>query len=261
MRWARRRQAPQEKQDQAHPRQQPVHCRPVTTSNRTLSGVVAYNEYGGYFLPRSSIQRPAAQRVMAGEVWERATLRYLTSQWQHGDLVHAGTYFGDFLPALAGACPEGARIWAFEPNPESFRCAQVTALINDCRSVELMNAGLSAAESTSTMAVRNRRGQELGGASRLVERPAGGPSASTTVQLVAVDDVVPAERDVSVIQLDVEGHEGPALQGAMSTIARCRPLLVLETVPEDDPVMLKLADLGYRPATTVNHNTVLTAGA
>jgi FkbM family methyltransferase len=204
------------------------------------------------------MQRPAAQRIMAGRVWEKQTLRFLTSQWRDGDMVHAGTYFGDFLPALSAACPEGSRIWAFEPNPESFRCAQATVAINDCREVELTNAGLGAGESAATMAVCDRRGRGLGGMSRLLEGP-GEDSGVVTVQVVAIDDVVPEDRHVSMLQLDVEGHEGPALQGAMGTIERCRPVLVLETVPEGEPVMDKLSGLGYRTRRTVNHNTVLTA--
>jgi hypothetical protein len=81
----------------------------------------------------------------------------------------------------------------------------------------------------------------------------------TSVQVVAVDDVVPEDRHVSILQLDVEGYEGPALQGALGTVERCRPTLVLETVPETDPVMDKLAGLGYRTQRSVNHNTVLIA--
>ena len=35
--------------------------------------------------------------------------------------------------------------------------------------------------------------------------------------------------DVDLIQLDVEGHEGYAVQGAIETIKRCKPLIILET--------------------------------
>lgn len=247
--------------DQPKPvRTSPEHAQPLCDPERTLSGVVAYNEYGGYLIPHSSIRRPAAQRVLAGGVWEKATLRFLASRWRSGDMVHAGTYFGDFLPALSAAAPEGSHLWAFEPNPESFRCAQVTALLNDCRSVSLTNAGLGASASTEPMAVRDRRGQSLGGASRLLTQPTDDGTVEP-VRVVAVDDAVPGDRTVSIIQLDVEGYEGQALAGAIETISRCRPLLVLETLPEDDPVMGKLVDLGYRPTRTVNRNTVLEASA
>lgn len=256
MRWPWR-QRPGSTGRRRQVREQPAQSRPGSASTSTLSGVVAYNEYGGYFVPHSSMRRPAAQRIMAGRVWEKQTLRFLTSGWREGDMVHAGTYFGDFLPALSAACPEGSRIWAFEPNPESFRCAQVTASINDCREVELTNAGLGVGESTATMAVRDRKGRGLGGTSRLLDG-ASEDRRMATVRVVAVDDVVPEDRHVSILQLDVEGHEGPALQGAMGTIDRCRPVLVLETVPEGDPVMEKLSGLGYRTRQTVNHNTVLT---
>lgn len=36
-------------------------------------------------------------------------------------------------------------------------------------------------------------------------------------------------QNVDLIQLDVEGHEGYAIQGALETIKRCKPLVMLET--------------------------------
>jgi hypothetical protein len=36
-------------------------------------------------------------------------------------------------------------------------------------------------------------------------------------------------QECDLIALDVEGYEWPALKGAVETIVRCRPLLVIET--------------------------------
>jgi hypothetical protein len=52
-----------------------------------------------------------------------------------------------------------------------------------------------------------------------------------------------------VIHLDVEGYERAALEGARKTIARCRPLLVLETLP--GPID------GYEERMRLNDNHVL----
>ena len=66
-----------------------------------------------------------------------------------------------------------------------------------------------------------------------------------------------SERAVAVIQLDVEGHEQEALAGATRTIARCRPLIVLETPPPESWIAQHLAPLGYSVTGTVDANTVL----
>jgi FkbM family methyltransferase len=88
-----------------------------------------------------------------------------------------------------------------------------------------------------------RDGQEfaLGGGSR-VERDDDGE-----IFVYRVDDVVPVDRDVGVIHLDVEGYEANVLTGAQATIARCRPLIILETAV-DVP--------GYKPVRKVHSNTV-----
>jgi hypothetical protein len=39
------------------------------------------------------------------------------------DIVPAGAYFGDFLPALSN-CGDDVGVWAFEPNVENYTCAE-----------------------------------------------------------------------------------------------------------------------------------------
>jgi hypothetical protein len=84
-----------------------------------LQCCIAYNKYGGYCVPLASRYRVAARKILAGEVWEPTTIEFLMSYGSHGDIVHAGAYFGDFLPALSRSCAPGAKVWAFEPNPEN----------------------------------------------------------------------------------------------------------------------------------------------
>jgi hypothetical protein len=66
---------------------------------------------------------------------------------------------------------------------------------------------------------------------------------------------------VSILQLDVEGHEKEALAGALKTIRRCLPIIILETLPES--ILLRSAwfaenvlGLGYRPFGTVHGNVI-----
>lgn len=223
-----------------------------------LQACVAYNDLGGYCVPLASRDRPAAQRILAGQVWEHDTIRFLAASDPGGDLVHAGTYFGDFLPALSRSREPGAKVWAFEPNPESYRCAQVTALINGIENVALANAGLGPRRCRLAMETHGLDGRALGGASRIVTGADGDADATLeVVEILAVDEAIPADRRVAAIQLDVEGFEQHALAGALATIRRCRPLLVLETLPEEPWFAEHVLSLGYRVAEKLDANWVI----
>jgi FkbM family methyltransferase len=226
--------------------------------SKTLDCCVAYTENGGFCVPLSSRHRPAARKILEGLVYEPETIEFLAKNCGEGDVVHAGTYFGDFLPALSRSCAPGALVWAFEPNPENYRCALVTCIINDLGNVRLTNAGLGEQQATMMMMTRDAEGRGLGGASHLVEQLEDDvPVTHETVDIVAVDDVVPVDREVSIIQLDVEGHEKQALLGALKTIERCLPVIVLETVPEDAWLAENVARFGYSVDRNIHGNTVL----
>jgi FkbM family methyltransferase len=145
-----------------------------------------------------------------------------------GDIVHAGTFFGDFLPALSRAVEPARTVWAFEPSLESFRCATITIALNDLANIELTRAALGPKSGNLSLRTIDDEGRKLGGASHF--DPAEGTEMAPQVRL---DDVVPADRAVSIIQLDVEGYEGQALKGCRETIRRNRPIIILETVPPE----------------------------
>jgi FkbM family methyltransferase len=218
---------------------------------------IAYNQRGGYCVPLSSSNRPAAQAILAGDVWEPNTIDFLTSHAGIGDIIHAGTYYGDFLPALAHSCVQGAKVWAFEPNPQNYQCALITIKLNEIGNIELFNAGLGEHRGCKSMVTSDNNGRSLGGMSRIVGDAERG---NVTVDVVTIDETVPTDRHVSVIQLDVEKFERPALAGAIRTIRRCRPVLVLETVPEEAWLNEHLYPLGYRIGEQVHDNTILRPG-
>jgi FkbM family methyltransferase len=226
-------------------------------SDDDLACLIAYNKFGGYAVPYRAMHRPAAQRILAGRVHEPETIDMIISAAQHGDVVHAGTFFGDFIPALARGIVGADRIvWAFEPNPESFHCAQLTVLLNRLDNVRIEHAALSDITAARFLRIVDTSGRPLGGMSHVVEEDSPGTEQVVSVPSVAIDDAVPEDRFVAVIQLDVERHESEALSGAMATIARNLPLLVVETLPT--PFFEeKLAPLGYRLIGRVNDNTIL----
>jgi len=235
----------------------PVSYRYHGDDESVLQSCIAYNIHGGYCVPQSSIQRPAAQKILTGQVWEPDTIEFMCSSSKDGDIVHAGTYFGDFIPAIAKSRINGACVWAFEPNPENFRCASITIKLNDLQNVSIQNAGLGDKASEMSMKVADQKGVSLGGASQLVDSSDVQQGKVVVVNIVTIDDIVPSDRNVAIIQLDVEGFERQALTGAMQTIERTKPVLILENLPEQQWLEDNILKQGYRIAGRLHDNTYL----
>ncbi len=218
---------------------------------------IAYNKYGAYCTPISSMHRIAVQQVLKGDIYEPDTIEYMRSNCSDGDIIHAGTFFGDFLPALSSALPEGSKIWAFEPNPENYRCAEITLKLNQINNVKLINAGLGSETAKAKMQVANSSGQAMGGASKITNDSEGGKFED--IQIEAIDNIIPSNRKISILQLDVEGFEKQALEGALNTIKRCKPLIILEDndqIIETEWFARNILSIGYHFDGMLHHNTV-----
>ena len=190
---------------------------------------LTYNEYGSYCVPEHAAHRPACQAILVHRVWEPDTIRFMRDHCADGDVVHAGTFFGDFLPALSSALSPAAMVLAFEPVAENHQCAKLTVDLNDLSNVSLTHAGLGASPASVKMKTRDAYGRSLGGGSTIVSTDS--VDGDEVVPIVRIDDSVRVDRRVSIIQLDVEGHERAALEGALQTIGQWRPILILEVLP------------------------------
>ncbi|MCA0995325.1 FkbM family methyltransferase [Alloyangia pacifica] len=211
------------------------------------------NQYGRYCVPAGLEARPAAKAVLAGGVYEPETIAFMRAHAGGGDVIHAGTFFGDFLPGVAAALAPGAMLWAFEPNPGSCACARETIALNGLQNVTLTNAGLSNREEEMHFRTHDAAGAALGGLSHFTDAP--GPGV-TTVQTAMLDFAIPRDRKVSILQLDVEGHEKQALKGAYHLLHRCKPILILENHGNETWVQRSFRGLGYEKRGKLHGNFV-----
>lgn len=227
--------------------------------DEVLNVNVAYNQYGAYCMPVSSQHRTLNQKILKGQVFEPDTIQYMVAHAKEGDIIHAGTFFGDFIPAISKGLSRKAKIWAFEPNPESYRCAQITMILNGIQNVSLLNAGLGETPSSINLTTKDKKGVSLGGSSTigLQEKEAG---TAEQIDIVTIDQTIPKDRHVSILQLDVEGFEKQALMGALETIMRCKPILILE----DDHGFTKgewfkdnILSLNYKIDNKLHYNRVI----
>ncbi|AXI44584.1 hypothetical protein C1J03_00195 [Sulfitobacter sp. SK012] len=208
-----------------------------------MNAPLAENKYGVYSLPSKLNHRPAVRLIKQGYVYEPKTIRFMMENAGDGDIIHAGTFFGDFLPGLAGAMSPKGKIWAFEPNPDSFEHAKRTIKLNKLKNVTIQNHALSNTSGELLFRTHDKNGQPMGGHSTVVHEFGDGIQR---VSAVSLDDMIPANRKISILQLDVEGHERAALIGAEKIINRCKPILILEDFKRPRFIRLNFGHLGYK---------------
>lgn len=188
---------------------------------------VAANAYGFYCVPDAYKKREAARELINGLVYEPGTLGLLRRlARQGGDVITGGAFVGDFSPALSEAMGKGARLHTFEPNPMSKQAVRYTLALNRLTNVAFHEVGIGAVPGQLKLQVAKEDGTPMAGTSKIVGADAMGETVD--VEISTLDDLVDVSRRVSVIHLDIEGHEVAALSGAERIIQEEAPDLVLE---------------------------------
>ena len=213
----------------------------------------AENTYGKYSVPDGLDHRPAVRLIKQGEVYEPKTIEFMRRHAGDGDIIHAGTFFGDFLPGLSAAMAKTAKIWAFEPSPDSFAHAAKTVALNKLKNVALGNFALSDRDGEILFKTMDDNGMPMGGHAHFVEQD--GPGVEK-VPAIMLDYAVPLDRPVSILQLDIEGHEGTALLGAYHILHKWKPILVLEEFDQPRWLRKQFPRLGYHKAGRVHGNLI-----
>jgi len=148
-----------------------------------------------------------------------------------GTFVDVGASTGWFSIPMA---LRGHKVEAFEPNPAVFRRLSDNADLNGAV-IAMHHAAASDKGDSVTMWINPAVPLTSGGS---IERATCARPKRIEVQAVRLDDALSG--DVSLIKIDVEGHEMAVLRGAEKTVERCRPHLVLEANTPDHCAALAL---------------------
>ncbi|MDB4106556.1 FkbM family methyltransferase [Alphaproteobacteria bacterium] len=178
-------------------------------------------ELGGhtYFLPNYAIQRPAVRRFLNGRYHEPEMHRLVEKFFQKvsGSMIHAGTFFGDMLPSFSQNV--SGTVYAFEPVLENFVLAKLTVEKNNLSNVILNNCALSDKFTNLKINTTEVGHKHAGGSSKIAD--SGSICAAVPIDILKDEEIV-------LLHLDIEGHELAALKGAIRTLKKCRPVVVIE---------------------------------
>lgn len=193
-----------------------------------------------------------ARSVMLASRWGTLEGRLLAQLARPGSMaIDVGANVGQYSVVLARALRGQGTVLAFEPNPVAL--GELVTATRRKRVLALPYA-LSSAQGKASLHVPTDAGGlpqiQLGS---LGLRSGDGGSLSYEVEMETLDSFLPImQSPVSVIKVDVEGHELAVLQGAEAVLGHFCPPLVLEIEHRHQPegqtaegVIHWLEDRGY----------------
>jgi FkbM family methyltransferase len=156
--------------------------------------------------------------------WEPHVMRFLTRQLEASHVfVDVGANLGYFTVLCA---PMVRRVIAFEPVATNYRYCQANIALNAIENVDLRQCGLW--HSDTMLKISNDTSSVMTAAVVPSDDAPGGER----IHAVALDTLVASGElelpRLDVMKMDVEGSEMFALLGMQETIARFRPLIVME---------------------------------
>ena len=230
-------------------------CSFVLLFSKEIDGQIYENEYGQYYIPENHEHRDAVKKTINGQVYEKETLEYISSIYPEGtSIVHAGTFFGDMLPFFSKLVGSN-NVWAFEPVSLNYEYAIQNIALNNLENVNLFNYALS--DSTcSLLMLTSIKGKQCGGGSRIVANSKKINCEYEYVEGICLDDLLKNNSEsISMIHLDVEGHEIQALKGAKKIIEKHKPILILE-LNNEEKLNEYLYKMGYEKIDRKNGNGI-----
>ncbi len=185
-----------------------------------------------------------------GEKWKHSLKHVRSIEWaiahcpRTRTALQAGGNIGLWPRRLADVF---ARVITFEPDATSCACLLLNAAAAASR-VEVHGKALGATPGRCNVKHRSL------GSHQVVE---GDEVEVTTIDTLGLTDL-------DFLQLDIEGYEWHALQGAIETLRRCRPLVQVELRgftekygASDAAVRRFLGELGYREVSQQRGNDVV----
>lgn len=191
--------------------------------------------------------------------FELATLRLYESILKPGDVVlDIGANIGAHTLPFAKLVGRDGRVFAFEPTQYAYEKLRRNVQINPAISagIELVHAML-ARETGAPVAAQIYSSWPLHEEPGLHEQHRGRLMSTADAAVITLDDFVRGKEigRIDFVKLDVDGNEAAVLAGAVDTLRRFRPRVLMEWAPylfdgesaAMEQVLRNFLDLGYCP--------------
>jgi len=196
-------------------------------SDFTNNAILKTNIYTDYEL---TLQKKYGNIKLSG-------LEYLpsTDYIEGKDIIDGGAFTGDSAIDFIKYNPN--KIYSFEPTSESFN------ILNQIKNKNIIPIKKGLGEKNKTIKICY-----CGSGSTLLTSDAG----SESIEIVTIDDFVEQNKlNPGLIKLDIEGYELEAIEGALKTIEKFKPLLIISIYhhPKDFfeiKPKIEQMDLGYK---------------
>jgi FkbM family methyltransferase len=197
---------------------------------------------------QTAVQRQLRRAGLAGyEPMTQATLlsimRHAPRQAAFFDVgAHIGLYSAMISAVYAG---NGVRTYAFEPTPDTARICRAVRKYNGLK-YTVVETALSSERGVVVLYLSDKTESSNSLNPRFREHTQEVVVQMTTLDAFATETGV----DPYLIKIDVETQEPQVIRGALELIARARPWIVCEILPEVDSgdftdLLARLTDLGY----------------
>lgn len=153
--------------------------------------------------------------------------------------IDIGANVGHYTARLSQLVGQTGRVLAFEPVPHTFELLVANIAALGASNVSLFNVAVSAEAKTVGMSIP----QFDTGLANNYEAEITAQGGQFDVLTIALDGLQLPHR-VSLIKIDVEGHELQALRGMQELLRRDHPRLIVEGTSE--PVLAFLQALDYK---------------
>ena len=175
----------------------------------------------------------------------------------HGTYVDIGANTGQSIESIKLYAPD-AKIVSFEPNPEL--AAMLTSRYKSDPNVTIRGVGLSDTVTTLNLHVPVYRGFVYDGLASMDIAGARSWISSETVYFFSPEHLKVRSYECAIetldmqdidspifIKIDVEGHEHQVINGAIKTLSKFEPVLLIESLLDKPGLLDHLKSLRYEP--------------
>lgn len=155
------------------------------------------------------------------------------------NVLDIGANIGVYTMLAAKIVGPQGKVLAYEPYPTNCTLIRKSIQENQFTNIQLFQNAVSNKEEFIYL------DSEPGGSNCMSIHGDSNYIPELIVQSVTVDNTIPKETKIDLIKIDIEGFEGIAIQGMMSTLASNRPILFMEFFPGMLEKFSKINPLSY----------------